>query len=86
MGRLFRFGPPAEEQDMDIVGMPATFWVVTTPTANSELGDCCFECDFRKFALQVRGGLDVEEIVGIYADEQVATATLMKVLKARRTQ
>ncbi len=86
MGRIFRFGSPVQEQEMQIVGMPGTFWVVTKPTANSELGDCCFESTFRKFALQARGGLDVEEIVGIYVDEQVATAAATKLLEARRTQ
>lgn len=52
--------------------MPDRFWVVVQPTTVSELGDICFECDFRSYALQVRGGLDEETIVGIYADEQEA--------------
>lgn len=69
---------------MKVVGMPETFWVVVRPTPNSELGDICFACDFRRFALQVRGGLDVDAIVGIYADQEVATATATKLLEERR--
>ena len=55
MGRIFRFGKGVA---MKVVGMPERFWIVTTPTATSELGDCCFECNFKTYALQVRGGLD----------------------------
>jgi hypothetical protein len=59
--------------NMKIQGLPAHFWVVTTPTPLSGLGDICFQCDFTQFALQVRGGLNENEIVGIYADQQAAT-------------
>ena len=71
-----------DDQGMVIVGMPETFWVVTRPTPNSELGDICFESDFKRFALQVRGGLKVENILGIYADQEVANATATKLLAA----
>lgn len=67
---------------MKIVGMPEKFWVVTTPTANSELGDICFACDFRQFALQIRGGLEIGRVVGIYAIEDDAKATATKLLAA----
>jgi len=78
MGRILRF--EKDRQEMQVVGMPEKFWVVTTPTPNSELGDICFDSDFRQFALQVRGGLDVDDIVGIYADEQAAKATATKLI------
>jgi len=48
------------------------FWIVTKPTHNSELGDCCFDVDFRQFALQIRGGLNIEDIVGFFADRNAA--------------
>ena len=68
---------------MRIVGMPERFWIVTSPTPVSELGDCCFVCSFKQFALQIRGGLEVESIVGIFADEQLAKDTATRLLTAR---
>lgn len=59
---------------MKIVGLAQKFWVVTQPSANSPLGDFCFECDFRRFALQVRGGLDEASIKGIFAEQKDAEA------------
>ena len=67
---------------MKIQGLPAHFWVVTTPTPLSGLGDICFRCDFAQFALQVRGGLNENEIVGIYADQQAAAQEAEHLLKA----
>ena len=80
MGRIFRF--EEDRQKMKVVGMPERFWVVTSPTPNSEMGDICFSCDYRQFALQVRGGLDENAIVGIYANEQDAKATATKLIAA----
>ena len=77
---IFRF--EKDRQDIKVVGMPERFWVVTTPTPNSEMADVCFACDFLQFALQVRGGLNENAIVGIFADEELATATATKLLAA----
>ena len=74
--------PSIMRANMKIQGLPAHFWVVTTPTPLSGLGDICFRCDFAQFALQVRGGLNVNEIVGIYADQQTATQDAEHLLKA----
>ena len=71
---------------MKIQGLPAHCWVVTTPTPLSGLGDICFQCDFAQFALQVRGGLNEKEIVGIYADQQTATHEAEHLLKASTSQ
>ena len=67
---------------MKIQGLPDHFWVVTTPTPVSDLGDICFQCDFAQFALQVRGGLNENEIVGIYADQQAAAQEAEHLLQA----
>ena len=67
---------------MKIQGFPAHFWVVTTPTPFSGLGDICFRCDFIQFALQIRGGLNENEIVGVYADQQAATQDAEDLLKS----
>ena len=58
---------------MEIHGLPETFWVVTKPSPVSELADICFPCTFERLMLQARGGLNEDEIVGIYADEAEAT-------------
>ena len=63
-------------------GLPESLWFVTGPTPNSELGDICFECDFERFALQIRGGLDEKQIVGIFADEAEAKELAEKLLRA----
>jgi hypothetical protein len=67
---------------MKIHGLPETFWVVASPSPVSQLGDICFECNFRQFALQVRGGLDEDRIVGIFADETEAKELAEKLLRA----
>lgn len=85
MGRIY-FSRARENHIMKIQGMPETFWVVISPTDNSDLGDICFKVDFRTFALQVRGGLDIEEIIGIYADDEDAKDTAMKLLAARNVE
>lgn len=65
---------------MKLQGIPEWFWVVTVPTLYSSIGDICFRCDFRQFALQVRGGLDENTIFGIYADESIAQAEAKRLL------
>jgi hypothetical protein len=69
-------------ENMKIQGLPDHFWVVTTPTPVSDLGDICFQCDFAQFARQVRGGLNENEIVGIYAEQQAATQEAEALLQA----
>jgi hypothetical protein len=65
---------------MKLQGIPEWFWVVTVPTLYSSIGDICFRCDFRQFALQVRGGLDENTIFGVYADEAPAQAEAKRLL------
>jgi hypothetical protein len=65
---------------MKLQGIPEWFFVVTVPTLYSSIGDICFRCDFRQFALQIRGGLDENTIFGIYADEAIARAEARRLL------
>ena len=65
---------------MKLQGIPEWFYVVTVPTLYSSIGDICFRCDFRQFALQVRGGLDENTIFGVYADEAIAQADAKRLL------
>jgi len=71
-----------KNQPMKTHGLPETLWFVTSPTPVSQLGDICFECDFERFALQIRGGLDERRIVGIFADEGEANELAEKLLRA----
>jgi len=71
-----------KDQSMKTHGLPETLWFVVSPTPNSELGDICFECDFERFALQIRGGLDERKIVGIFADEGEAKELAERLLRA----
>lgn len=65
---------------MKVHGMVNNVWIVVKPSPVSELADICFSCTYEKFMLHVRGGLKEEEIVGIYADEDEAKQTAMKLL------
>ena len=84
MGRMYFVRSEVGKDQMRIEGIPERFWIVTNPTQDSELDDCCFDCSFKKFALQIRGGLEIEEIVGIFADEEDAKATASKLIEERR--
>jgi len=66
---------------MKIHGLPETFWVVATPTSQSELCDICFDYDFKRFVQNIRGGLD-DEIVAIFADKSEAVEEATKLLRA----
>jgi len=42
------------------------FFIVEKPTKDSEMEDVVYELDLPSFALQIKGGLDVKNILGIY--------------------
>jgi len=65
---------------MKIHGLPEQFWVVTKPSPVSGLQDILFPCSFERLMLQIRGGLQEDEIVGIYADEDEARLTAAELL------
>lgn len=50
----------------------SSFWVVTKPTKNSELGDICFHCTPQEFARQIKGGLQEDEIHSVYDNRSSA--------------
>ena len=45
------------------------FWLVTKATSMSEMADICFEINFRDLQNQFRGGLDPDDIVGMFDGE-----------------
>ena len=67
---------------MNISGLPERFFVVVKPSPGSGLEDILFPCTFGRLMNQVRGGLQEDEIVGIFADEgearQIAARSLGK--------
>jgi len=67
--------------EVDEIG---AFWVVEKPTLNSTINDVCFECkDVAYFANQVRGGLNPEDIKGIFTKEAKAKKLAEKLLADR---
>ena len=60
--------------------LPESFFVVTKPSPGSTLEDILFPCTFERLMLQARGGLNADEIVGIFADETEARQTAARLL------
>ena len=58
------------------------FFVVEKPTKDSEIEDVVWECDLSMFALQVKGGLDVKNILGVYKQKSDARRAGTEALKA----
>jgi len=81
--------PKVEEEIINEGFTPETdeigaFWVVEKPTTSSTIDDICFECkDVAYFANQVKGGLNVEDIKGIFTKEPKAKKLAEKLLTER---
>ena len=69
---------------MEVVGMPSAIWLVTRPTPDSQLADICRQIDFPAYILEVRDGLCVKDIVGVYANKQTAVAVASELLDCSR--
>ena len=69
----------AEGLPVDEVGK---FFVVERPTKDSEMEDVVWECDLPMFALQVKGGLDVKNILGVYKQKSDARRAGTEAMKA----
>jgi hypothetical protein len=67
---------------MQLHGFPKTFWLVVSPSLVSTLTDICFECDLRRFALQIRGGLDEQNIIAVFTEQQPAEELAKRMLRA----
>jgi len=55
-------------------------WIVTRATKDSTLGDILFKASPYRLALQVRGGLDPEEIIGWFDDASEANQIALQEL------
>ena len=69
----------AEGLPVDEVGK---FFVVEKPGKNSEMEDVVWECDLPTFALQVKGGLDIKNILGVYKQKSDARRAGTEAMKA----
>jgi conjugative relaxase-like TrwC/TraI family protein len=69
---------------MEVVGMPQSFWLVAMPTQTSQIDDICSETNFTRLADQVTNGLRPREIVGVYADKNVAFSTASLLIETIR--
>lgn len=58
-------------------------WLVTWPTAISELADVLWECDWISLGNAFKGGLDGSEVCGLYHNEQQATNVAQSLLDVR---
>jgi len=67
-------------QKVEVIGMPKSFWMVTTPSEHSELLDIMFETDYVGIGLQFLGGLKPHEVVGVYAKKSQAEKVAKKLM------
>lgn len=68
------------------VGLPVDeigkFFIVEKPTKDSEMEDVVYELDLPAFALQIKGGLDVNNILGVYKQKSDARRAGTDAMKA----
>ena len=69
---------------MELKGFPRKFWVVIDPRKqvydDPELEDILFSADMHRMELQFRGGLNADDIYGLYTSESQAKRAAEKLL------
>ena len=70
----------------DLVDEVGKFFVVEKPSKDSTKDDILFQSDIFYFANQIKGGLNTEDVVGIYKNKSDANRIATELLKARDTQ
>ena len=58
------------------------FFIVEKPTQNSEMEDVVYEITLPEFALQIKGGLEIKNILGVYKQKSDARRAGTEALKA----
>ena len=70
----------------EAVGIPTDeigkFFIVEKPTKDSEMDDVVYELDLPAFALQIKGGLDIKNILGVYKQKSDARRAGTEAMKA----
>jgi hypothetical protein len=74
------------EQITEVQSIPidevGKFFIVEKPDQNSEMDDVVYELTLPEFALQIKGGLDVKNILGVYKQKSDARRAGTEALKA----
>jgi hypothetical protein len=77
-----------EEKEIvkEVAGIPTDeigkFFIVEKPTKDSEMEDVVYELTLPEFALQIKGGLDVKNILGVYKQKSDARRAGTEAIKA----
>lgn len=58
------------------------FFIVEKPTKDSEMEDVVYELTLPEFALQVKGGLEIKNILGVYKQKSDANRAGTEAMKA----
>ena len=69
----------AEGIPIDEIGK---FFIVEKPTQKSEMEDVVYEITLPEFALQIKGGLEIKNILGVYKQKSDARRAGTEALKA----
>jgi hypothetical protein len=69
----------AEGIPVDEIGK---FFIVEKPDQNSEMEDVVYETTLPEFALQIKGGLEIKNILGVYKQKSDARRAGTEALKA----
>jgi hypothetical protein len=74
------------EQITEVQSIPVDevgkFFIVEKPDQNSEMDDVVYELTLPEFALQIKGGLEVKNILGVYKQKSDARRAGTEALKA----
>jgi hypothetical protein len=68
-----------ESIEVDEVGK---FFIVEKPSQDSSMEDVVYELTLPEFALQIKGGLDIKNILGVYKQKSDARRAGTEALKA----
>ena len=77
-----------EEKEIvkEVAGIPTDeigkFFIVEKPTKDLEMEDVVYELTLPEFALQIKGGLDVKNILGVYKQKSDARRAGTEAMKA----
>ena len=69
----------AEGIPVDEIGK---FFIVEKPTKDSEIEDVVYELTLPEFALQIKGGLEIKNILGVYKQKSDANRAGTEAMKA----
>ena len=74
------------EQIAEVQSIPVDevgkFFIVEKPDQNSEMEDVVYELSLPEFALQIKGGLEIKNILGVYKQKSDARRAGTEALKA----